>query len=56
MDILTVATGGRFLTVNAFNNTHALLFAPEPKLQSFATGIGRGAILAEDFYAPTYLR
>eukprot|EP00042_Codosiga_hollandica_P059909 m.920445 g.920445 ORF g.920445 m.920445 type:complete len:336 (+) comp65104_c0_seq1:35-1042(+) len=45
-----------FLTVNEFNNTHALLFAPEPKLQGFGLGLGRGAILAEDFYAPTYLR
>jgi len=43
-------------SIRDYNDTHALLFAPEPKLQSFATGLGRGAVLAEDFYAPTYLR
>eukprot|EP00730_Choanoeca_flexa_P005157 TRINITY_DN11890_c0_g2_i1.p1 TRINITY_DN11890_c0_g2~~TRINITY_DN11890_c0_g2_i1.p1 ORF type:complete len:302 (+),score=65.96 TRINITY_DN11890_c0_g2_i1:180-1085(+) len=42
--------------VNAYNSSHVLMFAPEPKLQSFGIGIGRGTILAEDFYAPTYLR
>ena len=39
-----------------FNRSHALLFAPEPKLASFALGMGRGAVLAEDFFAPTYAR
>ncbi len=39
-----------------FNSSHALLFAPEPKLASFALGMGRGAVLAEDFFGPTYLR
>lgn len=33
----------------------AMLWAPEPKLTSLALG-GQGAVLAEDFYAPTYLR
>ena len=42
--------------VGRYNSTRALLFAPEPKLASFALGQGRGTILAEDFYAPTYLR
>lgn len=60
--------------VNSYNDTHVLMFAPEPKLQSFSIGmsltplkhvfcdnlwllgIGRGTVLAEDFYAPTYLR
>mmetsp|Transcript_16827 Transcript_16827/g.49560 ORF Transcript_16827/g.49560 Transcript_16827/m.49560 type:complete len:263 (+) Transcript_16827:311-1099(+) len=42
--------------VTNYNESHALLFAPEPKLQSFAFGLGRGTVLAEDFYAPTYLR
>jgi N-acetylneuraminate lyase len=49
-------TNDWFLSVNAFNSTYALLFAPEPKLQSFALGFGRGTVLAEDFYAPTYIR
>lgn len=39
-----------------FNTTRALLFATEPKLASFPLGLGRGTILAEDFFAPTYLR
>ena len=34
-----------------------VLFAPEPKLQGFALqNPYNGAVLAEDFYAPTYLR
>jgi len=34
-----------------------ILFAPEPKLQGFALQTPyAGAVLAEDFYAPTYLR
>ena len=45
-----------FDLVAAFNTSRALLWAPEPKLQSFALGLGRGAVLAEDFFAPTYLR
>lgn len=44
-----------FASVQKFNKTHALLFAPEPKLASFSLGPGRGVVLAEDFYAPTYL-
>ena len=31
-----------FKSVRDFNDSHALLFAPEPKLQSFAIGLGRG--------------
>eukprot|EP00039_Didymoeca_costata_P019340 m.337141 g.337141 ORF g.337141 m.337141 type:complete len:329 (+) comp18057_c0_seq1:31-1017(+) len=42
--------------VTKYNNTHSLLFAPEPKLQSFAIGLGGGSVLAEDFFAPTFLR
>ena len=42
--------------VEQFNDTRALMFAPEPKLASFAVGAGRGTILAEDFFAQTYLR
>lgn len=42
--------------VTNYNDTHALLFAPEPKMQSFAIGLGRGAVLAEDFFGPTYIR
>jgi N-acetylneuraminate lyase len=49
-------TNDWFLSVNAFNDTYALLLAPEPKLQWFGLGLGRGVVLAEDFYAPTYLR
>lgn len=45
-----------FSTVSTYNNSHALMFAPEPKLQSFAVGMGRGTVLAQDFFAPTYLR
>eukprot|EP00946_MAST-07B_sp_MAST-7B-sp1_P003638 g3638.t1 len=45
-----------FFSVNGFNHSHALLFAPEPKMASFALGRGRGVVLAEDFYAPTFLR
>jgi len=32
--------------VQKYNETHVLMFAPEPKLQSFALGLGRGAVLA----------
>eukprot|EP00043_Microstomoeca_roanoka_P015188 m.151554 g.151554 ORF g.151554 m.151554 type:complete len:346 (-) comp16200_c8_seq6:211-1248(-) len=42
--------------VQKYNSTHVLMFAPEPKLQSFALGLGRGTVLAEDFFAPTYIR
>eukprot|EP00056_Hartaetosiga_gracilis_P000771 m.40407 g.40407 ORF g.40407 m.40407 type:complete len:337 (-) comp10349_c0_seq1:219-1229(-) len=42
--------------VQSYNNTHVLMYAPEPKLQSFGLGLGRGAVLAEDFFAPTYIR
>lgn len=42
--------------VSEFNASRALMFAPEPKLASFALGFGRGTVLAEDFFAPTYLR
>ncbi len=45
-----------FFSVQEFNRSHALLFAPEPKMASFALGPGRGVVLAEDFYAPTFLR
>ena len=42
----TAATGGC-----------TILYAPEPKLQGFALQSPyAGAVLAEDFYAPTYLR
>ena len=44
-----------FLSVRKFNKTHALLFAPEPKMASFALARGRGVVLAEDFYAPTFI-
>ena len=44
-----------FASVRKYNKTHALLFAPEPKIASFSLGPGRGVVLAEDFYAPTYL-
>ena len=44
-----------FASIRQFNKTHALLFAPEPKIASFSLGPGRGVVLAEDFYAPTYL-
>lgn len=43
-------------TTTAYNATRALMFAPEPKLQSFAIGEGRGTVLAEDFFAATYIR
>ncbi|EGD82430.1 hypothetical protein PTSG_03075 [Salpingoeca rosetta] len=42
--------------VQKYNSSHVLMFAPEPKLQSFALGLGRGTVLAEDFFAPTYIR
>jgi len=45
-----------FHLVQKYNTTRALLFAPEPKLSSFVLGLGRGTVLAEDFFAPTYLR
>eukprot|EP01147_Barroeca_monosierra_P000342 gene342-7846_t len=45
-----------FHIVQKYNSSHVLMFAPEPKLQSFALGLGRGAILAEDFFAPTFIR
>eukprot|EP00049_Salpingoeca_infusionum_P016495 m.338344 g.338344 ORF g.338344 m.338344 type:complete len:348 (-) comp16084_c0_seq10:328-1371(-) len=45
-----------FNSVQAFNSSHVLMFAPEPKIQSFSLGVGRGTVLAEDFYAPTYSR
>ena len=45
-----------FDLVQNWNTTRALLFAPEPKLASFGLGLGRGTVLAEDFFAPTYLR
>ena len=45
-----------FFSVREFNHSHALLFAPEPKMASFALGRGRGVVLAEDFYAPTFIR
>lgn len=39
------------------NSSSTILFAPEPKLQGFALqSPWAGAVLAEDFYAPTYLR
>lgn len=45
-----------FHCVQRFNTTRALFFAPEPKLQAYGLGWGRGAVLAEDFYAATFLR
>ncbi len=32
----------------------ALLYAPEPKLQCFGLGKGKGTVLAEDFFAPQF--
>lgn len=48
--------GDWFNLVATYNTTKALLFAPEPKLASFGLGIGRGTVLAEDFFAGTYRR
>ena len=45
-----------FFSVRDFNESHALFFAPEPKMASFALARGRGVVLAEDFYAPTFIR
>ena len=45
-----------FDLVQRYNSSRALMYAPEPKLSSFGLGLGRGAVLAEDFFAPTYLR
>ena len=45
-----------FKLTQLYNDTRALLFAPEPKLASFSLGMGKGVVLAEDFYAPTYIR
>jgi len=45
-----------FELVQHWNSSRALLYAPEPKLASFSLGTGRGTVLAEDFFAPTYLR
>jgi N-acetylneuraminate lyase len=45
-----------FSLVQSFNSSRALLPAPEPKMQWFGLGMGRGTVLAEDFFAPTYLR
>lgn len=45
-----------FHAVSKYNDSHALLYAPEPKLSSFSLGPGRGVVLAEDFFAQTYLR
>ena len=45
-----------FALTRKYNDTKALLFAPEPKLTSFALGVGRGVVLAEDFFAPTYAK
>ena len=42
---------------NTTTTTATILFAPEPKLQAFALQEPfAGAVLAEDFYAPTFLR
>ena len=49
-------TSDWFDCVTNWNSTRALMYAPEPKLASFGLGRGRGVVLAEDFYAPTYLR
>jgi N-acetylneuraminate lyase len=45
-----------FTAVSRFNDSYALLFAPEPKIASFGLGSGRGVVLAEDFFAQTYLK
>eukprot|EP00035_Acanthoeca_spectabilis_P016205 m.327886 g.327886 ORF g.327886 m.327886 type:complete len:403 (+) comp16496_c0_seq21:303-1511(+) len=42
--------------VTHYNSSHALLFATEPKLQYFGFGQGRGSVLAEDFFGPTFIR
>ena len=49
-----------FLNVNNWiaegERNATVLFAPEPKLQGFALQTPyAGAVLAEDFYAPTYV-
>eukprot|EP00047_Mylnosiga_fluctuans_P014157 m.35797 g.35797 ORF g.35797 m.35797 type:complete len:133 (-) comp5357_c0_seq1:1421-1819(-) len=45
-----------FKCIQAYNLSHIMLFAPEPKLQAYGLGWGRGGVLAEDFYAATFLR
>lgn len=45
-----------FMTSTAAFPDKAFMWAPEPKLQSFPFSLGAGTILAEDFFAPTYLR
>ena len=40
---------------DSVTNKLALLYAPEPKLQCFANCMGKGTVLAEDFFAPTFL-
>ena len=44
-----------FNLVRTFNESASLMFAPEPKMASFPF-TGRGVVLAEDFYAPTFIR
>lgn len=47
--------GDWFQSVMHHNETTRLLFAPEPKVQALAMP-GSGVVLAEDFFAPSYLR
>jgi hypothetical protein len=42
--------------VNTFDNQYRLLWAAEPKLRALGMSRTKGAILAESFYAPTWLR
>jgi N-acetylneuraminate lyase len=42
--------------VRQFNKTYHLLWANEPKIRSFPIGGLKGAIIAETFYTPSYMR
>jgi dihydrodipicolinate synthase/N-acetylneuraminate lyase len=47
--------GDFFSVVGTYGDRIGMLWAPEPKLQGILLG-ARGVILAESFYAPTWLR
>lgn len=47
--------GDYFTVQQQYGSTLSLMFAPEPKLQGVGLG-AKGVILAESFYAPTWLR
>ena len=54
-DLGDFLTSSNWVASSSYNTS--ILFAPEPKLQGFALQTPyQGAVLAEDFYAPTYLR